>query len=146
MIPILPTASSELERLNARIKTLKEMCLTHSLKKASGASKRKRKNGNPAAAENGEEEHQASPTISNQVLAPKPSNGIITPSSMIRNPATASLTARVMEDEAEREKRRKLGLNENLKALFTSGAGSSKRDRNGDFMTRGYTIPADAKR
>ncbi len=88
------------------------------------------------------------------------SSGLPSSSATIRDAATASLTARVIKDEMERNKRRKLGMNDNLKALFTSstsvtstsaqqaadGAAGKKSSQNSDFMTRGYTIPANARR
>lgn len=64
----------------------------------------------------------------------------------IKNSATANLTARVLVEQEEKQKRRKLmGLNENLDTLFTKEKkyGSAKGS---DFMTRGYTIPASARR
>ncbi len=71
-------------------------------------------------------------------------NGTVTPNGGIKNAATASLTAKVLEEEKEKHKRRKLGGNDNLKSLFSSDNGVPKK--NGDFMTRGFSIPAGAKR
>ena len=64
-------------------------------------------------------------------------------SSAIKNAATASLTAKVLAEEQERAKKRKKEPNENLKSLFSSSSGKHK---DGDFMTRGFSIPTDAKR
>ncbi len=55
--------------------------------------------------------------------------------------ATASLTAKVLDEQEERNKRRKLGLNDNLKSLFSNSGYSAQTHKSGDFMTRGYSIP-----
>lgn len=63
----------------------------------------------------------------------------------IKNAATASLTARVLNEENEKKKRRKMmGLNDNIDSLYTKENKNGKKS--GDFMTRGYTIPAAARR
>lgn len=63
----------------------------------------------------------------------------------IKNAATASLTARVLNEENEKKKRRKMvGLSENLDSLFTKENKDGKKS--GDFMTRGYSIPTAARR
>ena len=61
----------------------------------------------------------------------------------IKNASTASLTAKVLAEEQAKAKRRKLGANDTIKSLFSSG---DKAIKDGDFMTRGYSIPAAAKR
>ena len=73
---------------------------------------------------------------------PNTANGTKVPDT-IKNAVTASLTARVLAEEQEKAKRRKLDPNENLKSLFSSG---NKKHKDGDFMTRGFSIPADARR
>ncbi|KAJ5178106.1 Zinc finger RING/FYVE/PHD-type [Penicillium coprophilum] len=56
----------------------------------------------------------------------------------IKNAATSSLTARVLAEENEKNKRRKMiGRNENLDSLFSKKGSESK---NRDFMTRGFSI------
>lgn len=62
----------------------------------------------------------------------------------IRNQGTASLTAKVLAEQDDRNKRRKMAPNENLKTLFSSG--STMAQKQTDFMTRGFTIPAGARR
>ena len=62
----------------------------------------------------------------------------------IKNQETASLTAKVLAEQEERNKRRKLGANDNVKSLFSSKNGMDEKHL--DFMTRGFTIPANAKR
>lgn len=156
-----------MERLNARSQRLAEQGLTHSLKKAVGAGKKRKKSGNhngvhevPATTnttnvpeislENGRNPHNLDPkapsaTGTPRTSTPQPNSGTSTPSG-IKNPPTAMLTARVLEEENEKKKRRKLmgaGANENLKSLFTQGNGKGK---DADFMTRGFSIPAGARR
>ena len=65
-------------------------------------------------------------------------------SGMIQNPDTASLTANVLAEEQEKNKRRKMAKNDNLKSLFSSKNGMD--EKHVDFMTRGYSIPVGAKR
>ena len=64
--------------------------------------------------------------------------------SSIKNQDTASLTAKVLAEQEERNKRRKLGANDNVKSLFSSKNGMDEKHL--DFMTRGFSIPANAKR
>ncbi|KZF22873.1 DUF602-domain-containing protein [Xylona heveae TC161] len=149
IIPILPTSAAEIEKLAARANKLKEQGLTHSLKKALGSSKKRKKNGETSvAAETGASsssngEKDAKSKTATKAATPQPTSGTATPSNGIKNAATASLTAKVLEEEAERNKRRKYGTNDNIKSLFSSGNGAGK---DGDFMTRGFSIPAGAKR
>ncbi|KAL2063064.1 hypothetical protein VTL71DRAFT_6136 [Oculimacula yallundae] len=122
IIPLVPLAKEDIAKLVERATRLREAGLTHSLKKAPGSKKRKK---GEAAAESKEN-----------------TNGTPTPiSSGIKNSATASLTAKVMGEQAELNKRRKLGLNDNLKSLFSNTGYSAQTHKSGDFMTRGYSIP-----
>ena len=66
------------------------------------------------------------------------------PESNIKNAETASLTAKVLAEQEERNKRRKLGANENVKSLYTKKTGNGETLV--DFMTRGFSIPANARR
>lgn len=146
MIPILPIAQGELDRLAGRAKLLKEAGLSHSLKKASGSGKKRKKNGEATVApvsETSQDGDKPDRAAKHEAAPPGANAGI--PSGVIKDAATASLTAKVLEHEKERNKRRKLGMNENLKGLFSSGD-VGQGARNGDFMTRGYTIPANARR
>ena len=137
VVAILPTASSDKDRLQMRIQRLKDQGLTHSLKKVSGSGKKRKKNGQPTtievAVKDGLTDSGASlghtPNLASKV-ASKQSQGI-------KNAATASLTAKVLAEEQEKSKRRKLDSNQNLKSLFSSG---SERQKDGDFMTRGFSI------
>lgn len=121
IIPILPLAKEDIARLVARVARLKQEGLTHSLKKAPGSKKRKKGEAAPEAKEK---------------VAPTP-----VASSGIKNSATASLTAKVLDEQEERNKRRKLGLNDNLKSLFSNTGYSAQTHKSGDFMTRGFSIP-----
>ncbi|KAJ5612838.1 hypothetical protein N7510_006032 [Penicillium lagena] len=150
IITILPTKETDKQRLIARGQKLAEQGLTHSLKKAPGSKKRKKHataevSTEPAAETTGStapKTTSASNSRSNtSTLIPNnaSSNGI-------KNAATATLTARVLGEENDKKKRRKMmGGNENIDSLFT------KKDKDGgvksaDFMTRGFTIPASARR
>ncbi|KAI9796977.1 MAG: hypothetical protein M1835_002500 [Candelina submexicana] len=147
VIPILPASTDEIEHLVARANRLKDQGLTHSLKKAPGSSKKRKKNGEAVVAVD------AVPTLtamqaqpSNAIgksSNPQPGSGTDKPSGGIKNAATASLTAKVLEEEKEKTKRRKIAGNENLQSLFSKG---KEEKMIGDFMSRGFSIPAGARR
>jgi hypothetical protein len=151
VITILPIKEADKQRLISRGQKLVEQGLTHSLKKAPGSKKRKKHTAN------GEESSRAttasatnpSTTTSTSTLTststPTISSNTST-SSGIKNAATAMLTARVLEEENSKKKRQKIiGRNENIQSLFTSDA-DRKKHKDGDFMTRGFSIPAGARR
>lgn len=140
MIPILPIVPADKLRLNERALRLKEQGLTHSLKKAPGIGKKRKKDktSNDVPKMKAEEsdqkqegplpvEHQTAMTVGG-----------------IKNTGTASLTARVLAEEQTRNKRRKMGNNENIKGLFSSS--TEHQGKESDFMTRGFSIPAGARR
>ena len=141
----------------ARGRILAERGLTHSLKRAPGSKKRK-KNAVAATEESsGPAEPEAAAGDSKAAAKSIPPNqpsrsGTSTPtpgvSNGIKNAATASLTARVLEEENERKRRRKMmGTNENLNSLFTKDSASKEgKNKAADFMTRGFTIPSEARR
>ncbi|EKG20752.1 hypothetical protein MPH_01919 [Macrophomina phaseolina MS6] len=128
VIPIIPTSEEDIARLQLRVKTLKEKGLTHSLKKVGGKKKRKNVESEEKAEEKKKEKKAAAA-----------SDGI-------KNSATASLTARVLAEQEERNKRRKLENNDNLKSLFSAKESTGPKGKNRDFMSRGFDIPAQAKR
>lgn len=138
IITILPQKDEDKARLRKRHESLKAQGLAHSLKKTGGKKKRKNDetNGSADALANGTKssslEGTAKPT-SNR-------NGTI------NNAATASLTARVLAEEEARAKRRKAesAQSATVRSLFSTG--ESKERRDGDFMTRGFSIPGNAKR
>ncbi|KAL8731148.1 MAG: hypothetical protein Q9181_004395 [Wetmoreana brouardii] len=139
VIPILPTSTAEKDRLRDRASRLQSAGLTHSLKKAPGLGK-KRKKERPSKEEevvNGEAEMAGPEPPPTETMTKSSSNAI-------RNEGTASLTAKVLAEQEDRNKRRKMATNENLKTLFSSSDGAA--GKHSDFMTRGFSIPAGAKR
>lgn len=126
--------------MNCRVTKLKERGLTHSLKKASvGGKKRKKIDAAkiPISVEAVPERGNTSNAVQTSQTTARASDGI-------RNAGTASLTAKVLAEQNDRNKRRKTTENENLKGLFSSSNGETKM--HADFMTRGFSIPAGAKR
>lgn len=99
---------------------LVENGLTHSLKKSPEKKSKKRKGDSEESDKKKKKKEKG-----------KESN--------LKNAATSALTAKVLNDEKLNAEQRKLGMNANLKSLFTSG--SSGPGKNTDFMTRGYTVP-----
>jgi len=152
IITILPIVQEDIAKLTARAIKLKEQGLTHSLKKASGSKKRK-KNGeaeagkkkpitNGGAAPESLPEKTKARLVENGSETPQSRSGTSTPvPTGIKNAATASLTAKVLDEQQERNKKRKLGQNDNLKSLFSSGGYSAQAQKSGDFMTRGFSLP-----
>lgn len=151
VIPILPTSEVDKQFVIERIETLRSLGLAHSLKKASGGKKRKAKDTaveqTNDVTENKEEKvvglKDTSATESNGVSGLKTtSNG---KTAGIKNAATASLNARVLE-ELEAKKKRRLGNeNANIQSLYSKSNGTNKEQRDGSFMTRGFSIPANAR-
>ncbi|RDW66455.1 hypothetical protein BP6252_10090 [Coleophoma cylindrospora] len=157
VISILPLAKEDIERLTTRAAKLKESGLTHSLKKAPGSKKRKK---NAEAATNATAKEDKVSTITSgpekarskealdgeekKVSNTTSKSGTPTVSGGIKNSATASLTTKVLEEQQESNKRRKLGMNDNLKSLFSSSGYDSASRTGGDFMTRGFSLPKKA--
>ncbi|KZM18308.1 Replication termination factor 2 [Ascochyta rabiei] len=147
VIPILTTVPTDLARLNLRIKTLREKGLTHALKKASGSKKRKKNadketngdsvptgsNGTTAKSKPTSDEDNKSKVNANDERKDGTDNGI-------KNSATASLTRKVMEEQEERNKRRKLAQNEHVKSLFNTSSNKPSAGNSADYMTRGFSI------
>jgi hypothetical protein len=140
----------EKEKLKSRIISLKEQGLTHSLKKAPGSGKKRKHitvsntTQETIASEKEKLESNGTPQDTGKSKA-KMSVGA-SPAQGIKDTATAALTAKVLAEEREQRKRRRLGMNENLKSLYAADTNSKGLNKTGDFMTRGYTIPTDAKR
>jgi hypothetical protein len=132
---------SEKEHLNSRARKLKEQGLTHSLKKATGQGKKRKKLEATTINVDSSVPNFTDTNAKVEAFVRKENNAVSIGG--IKNAATASLTARVLADEQEKSKRRKFATSENLKSLFSSGKSTSK---DGDFMTRGFSIPAGAKR
>jgi hypothetical protein len=145
VIPILPIVDTDIARLSLRVKTLKEKGLTHALKKAPGSKKRKKnaekeENGQTAASSSkatntSSDEDKKKKATEKRSESPAVSNGI-------KNSATASLTRKVLEEQAEQNKRRKLAQNDNVKSLFSSRDATPKAGNSADYMTRGFSIGA----
>lgn len=138
VIPILPSSVAEKQRLKERAQILKGKGLTHSLKKATGEGKKRKKNI-----------IKAKPLISDAtqddlIISADAGKIAAMLEGSIKNEETALLTAKVLAEEQDRSKRRKVGTNDNLKSLFSSRNGMAEKHT--DFMTRGFSIPAGAKR
>lgn len=102
IIPILPTESSDIDRLSRRADELRGLGLTHTLKKdksggSSSSSKKKRKADTAAAVAEKQPKQNGGDGGDR--------TGI---SSRINNSLTASLTAKVLAEQEERNKRRKM--------------------------------------
>jgi hypothetical protein len=120
------------------MKTLKEKGLTHALKKAPG-SKKKRKHGDTSTNDNGTAKLSVSDDDkkAKKELAAKPT---ITANNGIKNSATASLTRKVLEEQEERNKRRKMAQNDNVNSLFNKTEHRASAGNSADYMTRGFSI------
>ena len=140
IIPILPVAKVDIERLETRAKKLRDEGLTHSLKKLPGSGKKRKKNGDIS-----EKSVMADSKTSAKPMSisstPQSGSGTHTPVGGIKNATTASLTAKVLEEQELRNKRRRLETNDNLKTLFSSKDSEQAKKGVDDFMTRGYSIP-----
>ncbi|KKP05630.1 hypothetical protein THAR02_02271 [Trichoderma harzianum] len=104
VIAILPTAEKDLDRLQKRIEGLQATGLTHTLKKGKSDKKKKRKAGD--AEEEGDAEKKEDKAKKNDASrAKKETDSRI---KGINNSMAATLTARVLAEQDERNKRRKL--------------------------------------
>ncbi|KAL8849674.1 MAG: hypothetical protein Q9221_005364 [Calogaya cf. arnoldii] len=139
IIPILPVSPADKDRLRDRLSKLQSGGLTHSLKKAPGSSKkRKQARPNKETTTADKTDEAAGPSLpSGETVTEKSSHAI-------RNDDTAALTAKVLAEQDDRNKRRKMATNETLKGLFSSSKGMAGKQT--DFMTRGFSIPSGAKR
>lgn len=134
VLPILPVTEEDKLMVVERIEELKRLGLTHSLKKDKSSKKRKVKE----AGMNDE-------ITTNRRKNEPEQNGASSSStaSGIKHSATANLTARVLEEQEEKKRRRLLNENENIQSLYTKT--NADKNKNKDFMTRGFSIPANAK-
>ncbi|KAI4199459.1 MAG: hypothetical protein LQ350_004600 [Teloschistes chrysophthalmus] len=139
MIPILPSSTTEKDRLRERASKLQSMGLAHSLKKVPGSGKKRKKD----KVLKDEETPDTTKKIADSKMPPS-GTGPSLSTNAIRNEGTASLTAKVLAEQEDRSKRRKIASNDNLKTLFSSSIDMSGKQS--DFMTRGFSIPAGAKR
>ncbi|RAL15647.1 uncharacterized protein BO97DRAFT_363452, partial [Aspergillus homomorphus CBS 101889] len=143
VIFILPTKESDKQQLLERAQKLTGQGLTHSLKKVPGSKKRKKHaNGDDDASSSALRMRGQSATASRSNTSTPVQNA----PSGIKNAATAMLTARVLDEENEKKRRRKLmGNSDNLSSLFTKESGKDAMSKNTDFMTRGFTLPANSR-
>ncbi|KEY73934.1 hypothetical protein S7711_07774 [Stachybotrys chartarum IBT 7711] len=100
IITILPSTEKEMEKLEVRMENLRAKGLTHTLKKDKSEKKKKRKGDDLK-----DEEDNAKPSKKNETKKDMDSR-----ISGINNPLAASLTAKVMAEQDERNKRRKMAL------------------------------------
>ncbi|QSZ35312.1 hypothetical protein DSL72_008181 [Monilinia vaccinii-corymbosi] len=163
IIPILPTSKEDIARLTARAAKLKQGGLTHSLKKAPGGKKKRKhavetesaasvdgtKEGVALKNQSGSQENGVAEKAKSRIQENR--NGALsTPKqnsdasaavpSGIKNASAANLTAKVLEEQEERNKRRRLGMNDNLKSLFSNTGYNAQKQKGGDFMTRGFSM------
>lgn len=104
VVPILPTEEADLEKVTKRMEDLRARGLTHSKKKDKSEKKKKRKAGDkegdgPDGSKNGDAEN------GRPAKAPKAAKN---DAPSINNAMAATLTKRVMAEQAERDKRRRL--------------------------------------
>jgi hypothetical protein len=150
VVPILPSTDKDKAFVVERMIALKALGLSHSLKKASGSKKRKAngsKDAEPAAEISGVRDVKADgknkgSTSDARTDVPRSTSAVAKPVNGLQNAATASLTARVLEEEEARKRRKR--DNENINSLYTK-KGDEKSRKNTDFMTRGFSIPANAR-
>jgi uncharacterized protein YhaN len=118
---------------------LKEKGLTHALKKAPGSKKRK-KQADAATGDAPSAEAKASTSEEEKKAAAKSEKIERQADNGIKNASTAYLTKKVLEEQEERNKRRKLGQNDNVKSLFSKGNRTPDLANSKDYMTRGFSI------
>jgi hypothetical protein len=102
VMPILPSEDAEAKRLAHRIEFLRASGLTHSLKKDKSASKKRKaddKNSTDAESRGGKSQNGSTKAAKGDASAKL---------SGINNPMAASLTAKVLAEQDELNKRRKL--------------------------------------
>ena len=142
IIPIIPTAPTDIARLSLRLKTLQEQGLTHSLKKAAKESKKRKKREEkdeiiPASVVADEEKSRS---VTPRITTPAGENG----AGGIQNTSTRALTDKVLQEQ-EQKKKRKME-NNNVRSLFSSRDPTKPHGKSSDFMTRGFSIPANTRR
>ncbi|KAI8955322.1 Rtf2 RING-finger-domain-containing protein [Xylaria longipes] len=100
MVPILPENDVDAEKCTARMEELRSLGLAHNLKKDKSAGKKKRK-----AAEEGDNGTSGDSKASQEKKQKRERDDI---SSRINNSMTATLTAKVLAEQDERNRQRKL--------------------------------------
>ncbi|KAI0548723.1 Rtf2 RING-finger-domain-containing protein [Xylaria curta] len=102
MVPILPENEADVEKCHTRMDELRALGLTHNLKKDKSTSKKKRK---AAAAEEGDNGTNDDKKATQEKKQKRVRDDI---SSRINNSMTATLTAKVLAEQDERNRQRKL--------------------------------------
>ncbi|KAI6788838.1 DUF602-domain-containing protein [Hortaea werneckii] len=145
IIPILPTSETDVARLQLRIKTLQEKGLAHSLKKASGGSKKRKKKDEASTGDkNGVDTTFSHDQTKSSTKSADAQDNDDDSSRNIKNSSAATIAAKVREEQ-ERSKKRKLE-SDNVRSLFSQRDKDASNGKNGDFMTRGYSVPSATKR
>ncbi|KAI1128325.1 Rtf2 RING-finger-domain-containing protein [Nemania abortiva] len=108
MVPILPVDESDVERCAARMDELRTLGLTHNLKKdkSAGGKKKKRKAAEEEDSGKAHENGAGSDRPAQKEKKQKKDRDDI--SSRINNSMTATLTAKVLAEQGERNRQRKL--------------------------------------
>ncbi|PNY25180.1 Replication termination factor 2 [Tolypocladium capitatum] len=104
VISILPTTEKDTQKLEKRIEDLRAMGVTHTLKKGRSDKKKKRK-GDDQNEGAGDEKHGERVARDDHKRPKKDTDSRI---SGINNPMAASVTAKVLAEQGERNKRREL--------------------------------------
>ncbi|KAI8628397.1 Rtf2 RING-finger-domain-containing protein [Xylariaceae sp. FL1651] len=105
IVPILPVDEADIEKCATRIEGLRTLGLAHNLKKDKGAGSKKKKRKVLEEEDRVKEIGTNSEGAAHKEKKQKERDGI---SNRINNSMTASLTARVLAEQDERNKRRKL--------------------------------------
>ncbi|KAI1741495.1 Rtf2 RING-finger-domain-containing protein [Xylaria scruposa] len=103
MVPILPENEADVEKCTTRMEELRVLGLTHNLKKDKSTGKKKRKAA--AAAEEGDNGTNGDNKAASEKKRKRDRDDI---SSRINNSMTATLTAKVLAEQDERNRQRKL--------------------------------------
>ncbi|KAK3181698.1 Replication termination factor 2 [Lecanicillium sp. MT-2017a] len=104
VISILPTTKEETEKLQKRIESLKSDGLSHNLKKDKTDKKKKKRKAEHDSAENGQENHRRNGDEGNKRNKKDADSRI----EGINNSMAATLTARVLAEQDEKNQQRRL--------------------------------------
>lgn len=108
VVPILPTEKTEVQRLTKRMDSLRESGLSHSLKKDKSQGKRKKRKAEGALEDSKSGENDGKAKKSKQEPSKTAKSDAPSRASGINNPMTASLTAKVLAEQEQANKRRRL--------------------------------------
>ncbi|KAF3905264.1 hypothetical protein ABW21_db0205178 [Orbilia brochopaga] len=136
IVKINPTEESDIEKLKQRRERLTAAGLSHSLKKLSN---KKRKNKDK------DRDNKESKDSDKEKNKEKTTNG----DSKQKNGKSVAddIAAKVLGDQQERSKRRKMDMSDNVKSIFrSSNKDDGRKPRDSDFMSRGYSMPVKGSR